>query len=55
VLSAAIIKPLKTYDLNLRKLDLLKNISSLSSLKKGQELQELQLLKKGSYDYHQAS
>jgi hypothetical protein len=36
VLSAAIIKPKKTYDLNLRKLDFLINISSLPSLKKGQ-------------------
>jgi hypothetical protein len=43
VSSAAIIKPKKTYDLNLRKLDFLINISSLPSLKKGQELQ---LLKK---------
>jgi hypothetical protein len=34
VLSAATIKPKKTYDLNLRKLDILKNLSRLSSLKK---------------------
>jgi hypothetical protein len=42
VLSAAIIKPKKTYDLNLRKLDILKNISSLSSLKKGEEYARIQ-------------
>ncbi len=46
MLSAAIIKPLKTYDLNLRKLDILKNVSSLPSLKKRAGIAGIAVIKK---------
>jgi hypothetical protein len=46
VSSAAIIKPKKTYDLNLRKLDILKNLSRLSSLKKRAGIAGIAVIKK---------